>query len=255
LYPNPLKQKLSGRGLVLGTGLPYPSPIVAGAVIAAAPDFLWIETEHAPYGTESLGAIPVLARQQGVAPMIRVAWNDPALIKKAYDIGAVAVMVPQINSAEEARQAVRYAHYPPDGQRGIAPVWPRIAGVDPLEVIRTANQETVLVLQMESREAYENLDEIKAVPGIDVLLVGPMDLSASVGKTAELGSPEVQEIVRDVPGRLAGTGIVPGIALGDVAEAKEKAEWGYRFINVGNPLIYGVQVVQEGLEDLRRNEG
>ena len=251
MYPNPLKQKLRNGEIVLGSGLPAPLPWVAGAVLSAQPDFLWIETEHAPSGTEALGAIPVLARQSGVAPMIRVAWNDPALIKKAYDIGAVAVMVPQVNTPEEAAKAVEYARYPPEGNRGISPVWPRIAGEDGNHVIKTANEETVLVLQLESRQAYDNIDEIKKVPGFDVLLVGPLDLSASVGRITETGSREVQEIMQDVPRRLEGSGIVAGTTLLDVAEIQEKIRWGYRFLNVGNALGYGVQVVQKNLEILR----
>ena len=253
LYPNPLKQKLKSGELVLGTGLPHPSPLIAGPILSTGPDFIWIETEHAPYGAESLGAIPVLARQKGVAPMVRVAWNDPALIKKAYDIGAVAVMVPQINTPAEAQRAVRYARYPPEGQRGVAPAWPRIAGEDFGRVVKTANEETVLILQLESREAYDNIDEIKRVPGFDVLLVGPLDLSASVGKIAETGCPEVQDIMRDVPGRLEGTGIVAGTTLVDVEEIQEKIRWGYRFLNVGNAMGYGAQVVAQHLATLRAN--
>ena len=95
MYPNPLKQKLRKGEIVLGTSLPVPSSLVLGTIVQARPDFVWIDTEHAPFATESLDAIPVLARQNGVAPMIRVAWNDPALIKKAFDVGAVAVMVPR----------------------------------------------------------------------------------------------------------------------------------------------------------------
>jgi len=254
LYPNPLKQKLQNGDLVLGTGLPYPSPMIAGPILSIGPDFLWIETEHAPYGAESLEAVPVLARSRGVAPMIRVAWNDPALIKKAYDAGAVAVMVPQINTAEEAARAVQYAHYPPQGQRGVSPYWANIAGLDMRQVAKTANEETVLVLQMESVQAYENIEEIKKVPGIDVLLVGPMDLSASLGKMAELGAREVQDIIRDVPKRLEGAGIVPGTTLGSLTEIQEKISWGYRFMNVGNAMGYGVDVVRQNLETLRASQ-
>ena len=199
MYPNPLKQKLRKGDIVLGTSLPVPSSLVLGTIVQAQPDFVWIDTEHAPFATESLDAIPVLARQNGVAPMIRVAWNDPALIKKAYDVGAVAVMVPQVNTAEEAARAVQYARYPPEGQRGLSPMWTRIAGEDWNHVIKTANAETVLILQIESQEAYDNIDEIKQVAGIDVLLVGPLDLSASVGKITETSAGEVQEIMRDVP--------------------------------------------------------
>jgi len=255
MYPNPLKQKLRKGEIVLGTSLPVPSSLVLGTIVQARPDFVWIDTEHAPFATESLDAIPVLARQNGVAPMIRVAWNDPALIKKAFDVGAVAVMVPQVNTAEEAARAVQYARYPPEGQRGLSPMWTRIAGEDWNHVIKTANAETVLILQVESQEAYDNIDEIKQVAGIDVLLVGPLDLSASVGKITETSAREVQEIMRDVPGRLEGSGIVAGTTLVDLSEIQEKLRWGYRFMNVGNILAYGTQVLTQNIEILRANPG
>ena len=253
MFPNPLKQKLKNGEIVLGSALPVASALVTGTICDANPDFIWIDTEHAPFGVEALDVIPSLMRLRGVAPMIRVAWNDPALIKKAFDVGAVAVMVPQINTAEEAAKAVEYARYPPEGQRGISPSWPRVAGVDWGEAIRRSNEEAVLILQLESQEAYDNLDEIKKVPGFDVLLVGPMDLSASVGKITETGSKEVQEIMEDVPKRLEGTGIVAGTTLPDPTEVQQKLKWGYRFMNVGSILGYGAQVVQQNLAMLREN--
>ena len=253
MYPNPLKRKLKSGEIVLGSSLPAPTPHLAGSVLSTQPDFLWIDTEHAPFGTEALDAIPVLARSKGVAPMIRVAWNDPALIKKAYDVGAVAVMVPQVNTPEEAAQAVRYAKYPPEGDRGLSPGWVRVAGEDWNQVIKTANEETVLVLQVESREAYENIDETKKIPGIDVLLVGPLDLSASVGKITETNSKEVQEIMEDVPRKLEGTSIVAGTTLMEVGDIQEKIRWGYRFLNVGNIVAYGTPILQDNIETLRRD--
>ena len=251
MYPNPLKQKLKDGGTVLGSDLSVPSPFAAGLVLAAKPDFVWIDTEHSAFSTEALEAIPLLARQKGVAPLIRVAWNDPALIKKAYDVGAVVVVVPQVDTPDEAARAVSYARYPPEGKRGVTPLWAIAAGEDWDRVIRTANQETVLVLQVESRQAYENLDEIKSVPGIDVLFVGPLDLSASLGKMGETRSREVQDIVRDVPKRLAGSGIAAGTSVDAAADAQEKIDWGYRFLCVGNILFYGAQVLTETLQTLR----
>jgi 4-hydroxy-2-oxoheptanedioate aldolase len=253
MYPNPLKQRLRNGEIVLGTNIGVFSPHLAGIIIDARPDFLWIDTEHMPYGPEALDVIPVIARMRGVAPLIRVAWNDPGLIKKAYDAGAVAVMVPQINTAEEAARAVQYARYYPEGQRGLSPMWTRIAGADWNQVIKTANEETVLVLQIESRQAFDNLDQIKQVPGIDVLLVGPLDLSATVGTITDTGSPQVQEIMREVPRRLQGTGIAAGTTLGEVADLQEKIRWGYQLLNVGSPIGYGVQVLRKHLEVLRAN--
>ncbi|MGB5048114.1 MAG: aldolase/citrate lyase family protein, partial [Caldilineaceae bacterium] len=236
MYPNPLKEKLRNGQTVLGTALSAPTSGVAASACKADIDFLWIDTEHAPYATESLDMIPVIARQNGVAPMIRVAWNDPALIKKAYDVGAVAVMVPQVSNAEEAARAVEYAFYPPKGARGVSPSWPNLAGVDWNHAIRTANDETVLIVQIESREAYDNIEEIAAVPGIDVLFVGPMDMSASLGVITQMQDPGLQEIMREFPKILAEKGIPAGTTLMDVNEIKQKLAWGYRFMNVGNPL-------------------
>tara|TARA_B100000586_G_C19937917_1_gene354253 strand:- start:323 stop:736 length:414 start_codon:yes stop_codon:yes gene_type:complete len=130
-------------------------------------------------------------------------------------------------------------------------MWPRIAGEDWHHVIKTANQETVLVLQIESQQAYKNIDAIKQIPGIDVLLVGPLDLSASVGKITETNCKEVQEIMRDVPRRLEGSGIASGTTLMDLSDIQEKISWGYRFLNVGNTLSYGTQVLKKNLEILR----
>ena len=255
MYPNPLKQKLKAGELVLGTAIPFPSASLVVMSCQTGVDFLWIDLEHSPYGTESLDAIPVLARHHGVAPMIRVAWNDPHLIKKAFDVGAVAVMVPQVNTAEEAARAVQYAYYPPMGQRGVSPNWPQVAGEDWMNVIRTANDETVLIVQIESVQAYENLDAIAAVPGIDVLLVGPMDMSASVGKITDMQCAEVQTMMEDIPKRLAGSGIAIGTTLGDVSEIQQKYRWGYRFLNVGSPIGFGVSAVKEHIATLRTNPG
>lgn len=251
MYPNPLRQKLKNGELVLGTNLPAPTAQAAGATCAAGIDFIWIDTEHQPYGAEALEAVAPILRMRGVAPVIRVAWNDPALIKKAYDVGAVAVMVPQVNTVEEARRAVEYAHYPPLGQRGISPGWPHVYGRDWIDTIRTANDETVLILQLESKEAYDNLDAIKKIPGIDVILVGPMDLSASLGVITEMQSPLVQNIMQDVPRRLAGTGIVTGTTLNNLDELQQKKDWGYNFLNIGSPLGYGVSVVKDYAQKLR----
>jgi 4-hydroxy-2-oxoheptanedioate aldolase len=253
MYPNPIKQKLAAGEAVLGTGLAAFSPHIAGPTLSTGIDFLWIDTEHMPYGVEELDVIPVLARQRGVAPMIRVAHNDPGLIKKAYDVGAVLVMVPQVNSAEEARRAVDAARYAPEGNRGLSPMWSRVAGVDWQTILDTANEETLLICQMESKESWEHLDEIAAVPGVDIILVGPLDLSASLGMAGQTGSKEVQQIIEEAPKRLEGSGVVLGTTLVDPEEIKQKIDWGYRFLNVGNPLAYGVQAVTDHVRDLREH--
>jgi 4-hydroxy-2-oxoheptanedioate aldolase len=251
MYPSPLKQKLRQGELVLGTYLPAFNAAIATQSARTGVDFLWIDTEHMPFGAESLETVPVLVRNQGVAPVIRVAWNDPHLIKKAMDVGAVAIMVPQVNTAAEAARAVQSTFYPPLGQRGIAPYWPLVAGENWSNVVRTANDETALLIQIESVEAFQNLEAIAAVPGVDGLVVGPTDLSASVGKITDIQSDEVQRIMEEIPRRLAGSGLVIGTILGDVAEIQQKYRWGYRFLAIGSPLNYGLAVVAEHVKTLR----
>ena len=250
-YPNPLKQRIRDGELVLGTVLPAHDSFTASVVCRSDIDFLWIDTEHSASAVEDLDMVPVIARQNDVAPMIRVAWNDPALIKKAYDIGAVAVMIPQINTAEEAARAMQFARYAPEGQRGVSPYWAMLAGLDFNHVAKTANAETVTVLQIESVEALANLDEIKKVEGIDVLFMGPTDLSATMGMITETESAEVQAAIRDFPRRLEGSGIMAGTTLDDLQDIRQKIEWGYRYINVGSPLGYGLRVLKDNLDALR----
>ena len=250
-YPNPLKQRIRDGELLLGTVLPAPTSFLASVVCKSDIDFLWIDAEHSSIWIEQLDTIPVIARRNDVAPMIRIAWNDPALVKKAYDIGSVAVMIPQVNTAEEAERAVRYARYAPEGNRGISPYWAMLAGLDFNHVVRTANDETVVVLQVESLEAYENLDEIMQVPGIDVLFVGPTDLSATLGVITQTDSKEVQDIMREVPKRIEGSGIMAGTTLDDVGDIQQKIDWGYRYINVGTPMGYGMRALEENLDTLR----
>ena len=254
MYPNPLKSKLKSGEIVLGSGgVVGPSLHMVGAIASAGPDFIWVDTEHQPFGSESLPGICAIMRLRGVAPVVRVPWNDPALIKKAYDAGAVAVMVPQVDDADAAATAVEYARYPPLGNRGVSPNWQIITGEDFEHVIATANDETVLIVQMESVAAYENLDEIIQVEGIDVIMVGPMDLSASLGKIAQTDCQEVREIMKEVPRRLEGSGIAAATTLGEVGDIQEKIRWGYQMMNVGSALSYGGAVLKDNLEALRAN--
>ncbi len=129
MYPNPLRRKILDGELVLGTMLPaHDIRIAAALAYGCKADFIWLDQEHSPFGPRDMEMIPIMLRQQGIAPLVRVAWNDPGLIKKAYDGGAVSVMVPQVDNVEAARRAIDYASYPPVGKRGISPSWPALAG-------------------------------------------------------------------------------------------------------------------------------
>jgi 2-keto-3-deoxy-L-rhamnonate aldolase RhmA len=124
-----------------------------------------------------------------------------------------------------------------------------------MKVVKTANDETVLILQMESVEAYEQADEILALDGFDVLLVGPMDLSASLGVTADMQNPKVQTIMEEMPKRAEGTGKIIGTTLGNPDEIRQKIDWGYKFLNLGTPLGYGIRFVNDRFVEYREQAG
>ena len=137
MYPSTIRDRIKNKELLLSSSMFSREFHTAAAVYQTGPDWVWIDLEHSPWGTESIGPLCVMARQAGVAGVIRVPWNNPGDIKKAYDVGAVGVMVPQVDNADEARQAINYAKYPPLGERGIAPWFAGPMGIDTTEVTAT----------------------------------------------------------------------------------------------------------------------
>ena len=137
--------------------------------------------------------------------MVRVPGLDPIAIKKALDIGASTVMVPQVGTEDEAKRAVEYAKYPPQGSRGITPTWTTFLDVSWDDYLPAANDETCVIVQIESPQGIANLDAIAAVEGVDVVFAGPADLSASLGVIGQLQHPKVQA----VPGRVSRSASAP----------------------------------------------
>jgi 4-hydroxy-2-oxoheptanedioate aldolase len=187
-------------------------------------------------------------------PMIRVAGLDPQLIKKALDVGASAIMVPQINTAEEARLAVQYAKYPPEGTRGISPLWPMFMDVTYDDYLPRANAETCVVVQVESPAGIENLEAIATVEGVDVVFAGPLDLSASLGHIGQVGHPTVQKFLEDFPRRVARIGKPAAITYNGYELCRQAYEQGYRYINIGNIGLQGALGLSEDLRRLRELE-
>ncbi|MBF06335.1 MAG: hypothetical protein CL741_03560 [Chloroflexi bacterium] len=255
MYPSNIREKIERQDLLLSSQMPGREWHIAAAVYQTGPDWVWIDQEHAPWGTESLGPICVMARQSGVAAVIRVPWNTPSDIKKAYDSGAVGVMVPQVDNTEEAKDAIRFAKYPPIGERGIAPWFAAPMGLDASEVIKNANNETVLLLQMESVEAYERLDETLELEDFEVLLVGPEDLAASLGFPGNKYHEKVETIMRDVAEKMQKRGKSLATTFADPDDARRWIAEGYRMMNVGSVLTIGTVKMKEIYAELREEFG
>mgnify|MGYP001196062575 CR=1 FL=1 len=252
MFENRIKKRIADGKTAFGGTLPDASDMLAKAVINTGIDFLWIDLEHRPYEVDAVRWTPILCRQQGCSAMVRVAGLDSERIKKALDIGANTIMVPQVGTADEARRAVQYAKYPPEGTRGISPLWTQFMDISWDDYLPQANDETCVVVQIESPEGVENLDEIAAVDGVDVVFAGPMDLSATFGHIGQTDHPEVKRFLEEFPKRVAKAGKAAGVVFATLEECKWAHEVGYRFIAYGNILAAGGAALSSGLGELKK---
>jgi 2-keto-3-deoxy-L-rhamnonate aldolase RhmA len=175
---NSLKEKLKAGRAVAGTFVGLGHPDVTEWLSQLDFDWLLLDAEHGPLGFETLQSMMQSMHNPNCVPIVRPQWNDPVIIKRVLDLGAYGVLIPWVNTKTEAENAVRACKYPPEGIRGYGPR--RAAMLDP-DYYRTANAELLVTVQIETRMALDNLDEILAVEGIDACYVGPYDLSCSLG--------------------------------------------------------------------------
>jgi len=193
-------------------------------------DWLVLDTEHSPIDlTTAVHCLQAISTTS-TSPMVRVAWNDPILIKRALDAGAYGLVVPMVNTREEAERAVRATRYPPQGDRSVGGVRPRLYGG--ADYVEHANEEILLVVQIEHIEAVRNAREILSTPGVDAYFVGPNDLASSMGLqgTPFLQDPRFQEALASVLRVARELGVPAGIHTYDAAAARQRIEEGYQFI-------------------------
>jgi 4-hydroxy-2-oxoheptanedioate aldolase len=254
MFENKVKKLLAEGKAAWGASLPDASELIAKLTVDTGVDFLWTDIEHRPFDIYEVRWVPMICRRKGCVPVVRVAGLDPQLIKKALDVGASAIMVPQVNNAAEARRAVEYARYPPEGSRGVSPLWPIFMDVSYDDYLPHANAETCVIVQIESPAGIENLEAIAAVEGVDVVFAGPLDLSASLGHIGQTGHPEVRKFLEEFPRRVARCGKASGITLVGYEPCKRAYEQGYRFINIGNLAFQGTIGLSADLQKLRQLE-
>ena len=233
LPTNPFKKAiLSGRhqvGLWVSLVSAYNAELVAGAGF----DWLLIDGEHSPNDVDT-----VLAQLQAVAPypvspVVRPAWNDKVLMKRYLDVGVQTFLVPYVQNVAEAEAAVAATRFPPDGIRGVAGVTRASRFGRVPNYHRRAHEELCLLLQIETREGLDNLEEIAKVDGVDGLFIGPADLAAGLGHLGDMGHHEVQSAIEDAIRRIKACGKAPGILTPDEKLAKRYIELGTLFTAVG----------------------
>lgn len=188
--PSEFRQRLLRHETLLGTMLTLPSPVVAELLARSGFDWIFIDGEHGPLGVSELLAILQAIGGQTTA-LVRVPPRDLAAIQRALDLGADGVIVPQVNTASQAAEVVRQARYAPLGSRGVGLARAHDYGFGFKNYLDSANDRISVVVQAEHIEAVENIEEILQVPGVDAVLLGPYDLSASLNRTGQLEDPLV----------------------------------------------------------------
>ncbi len=205
--------------------------------------FRWfmIDNEHAPVNPETMAAMVAVLAGRGAAPFVRVGNVDQYLIKQALDAGARGILVPLVNSEAQARAAVTFAKYPPDGVRGAAAAAASRYGSELSTYLRTANSDTIVGVQIETEEALEHLEAIAAVKGVDLLFVGPTDLTLSLGLGDDRTNPKVREAMRRVVETAQRHGKVAGTLVVSAEEKRAAVEIGFRFISLASDVRFLIQ--------------
>jgi len=200
---NPVKQKLKNGQKTIGGFLQTLSPVAAEIMAQAGFDWLIVDLEHSPGDFANLQAQLQAMNGSGVVPFARAPWNDMVAIKRILDTGVMGVLVPYVNTREEAEAAVAACKYPPQGVRGVAGS-PRAAGYtgNTMPYLNSANEETIVMIAVETLEAVANLDEILTVEGLDGIFIGPVDLASSMGYLGDPTQAEVQEVIARIESKV-----------------------------------------------------
>jgi len=236
---NTLKGRLSSStDPSFGTWISSSSLVCLDALKGMGFEWFMIDTEHAPVNPETLAAMVSLLGEGGPTPLVRVGNVDQYLVKQALDSGAHGILVPLVSTEAQAKAAVAFAKYPPDGVRGAAAAAASRYGRELSSYLRSANAETLVGVQIETKEALDHLEEIARVDGVDILFVGPQDLTLSLGLLDDRKNPRVREAMRKVVVACERHGKVPGTLVIDPEEKKVAVELGFRFISLASDIRF-----------------
>lgn len=208
-------------------------------------DWLVIDNEHAPNDLRSTMAQLQVLQSSPSHPVVRLPMGEAWAIKQVLDAGAQNLLIPMVETAEQARELVRATRYPPDGIRGSGAALGRASRFAAIpDYTQTANAQICLTVQIESRTALENLEEICAVDGVDAAFIGPSDLACDLGHTGAKNSPEVQSAIKTALATINASGKVPGILATDPETTETYRAWGARQLAVGVDVVLFASAVR-----------
>ena len=224
-----------------GTWISSSSLVHLDALRGLGFDWFMIDTEHSHVNPETLAAMVALVGSGRPAPLIRVGDVHPYLIKQALDSGAQGILAPLVNSEAQARAAVAYAKYPPDGVRGVAAAAASRYGLDLPRYLRHANADTLVGVQIETREGLANVDAIAATTGVDLLFVGPQDLTLNLGFVDERTHPKVLEAMSQVVRSCEDHGKIAGTLVVSREEKQMAIDLGFRFVALASDVRFAIE--------------
>jgi 4-hydroxy-2-oxoheptanedioate aldolase len=233
LPQNPFKRALKAGTAQIGLWSSLSSAYSVEIIAGAGFDWILLDMEHSPNDLESL-----LSQLQAAAPYpshaaVRVPWNDMVTIKRVLDAGAQTLLIPYVQTAEEAKQAVANTRYPPAGVRGVAGTTRASRFGRVKNYARRAHEETCVLVQLETQPALAEIEKVAAIDGVDGIFIGPADLHASMGYTGETANPAVMPIIEDAIRRIRKAGKAPGYLSPVEADAKRMLSAGALFVAVG----------------------
>lgn len=231
LFQNPIKKLLQQGKKTNGAWVQTGSPVNAEIMAAAGFDFILLDLEHGPGDNMTLLHVCQALGGTGAVPFVRATWNDFVQIKRILDAGAYGVLVPYVNTKQEAEAAVRACKYPPEGIRGVAGS-PRAVGYgsNKGDYLSRANDEILILTAVETKTAVDNLDEILTATGLDGIFIGPMDLASSLGHLGDPSHPEVQAVIREVEQKVIASKKTLASLTGSWEEAKAMYQRGYQMV-------------------------
>jgi len=244
---NAFKHALAGGRQQIGLWSSLSSHYTVEIIAGAGYDWILLDMEHSPNDLESLLAQLQAAAAYPTHPVVRVPWNDAVMVKRVLDVGAQSILVPYVSTAVEARNAVASTRYPPAGMRGVAGTtratrFGRVQGY-----AKKAHEEICVLVQVETKQALDNLEEICAVEGVDGVFIGPADLHASLGYPGETANPRILPLIEEAMRRIRKAGRAPGYLSPVEADAKKMLAAGSLFVAVGAD----VGILARGAESLR----
>ncbi len=240
---NHVKRRLIAGEPSVGTWLSLPSPEAAEYVATLGFDWLVVDTEHNAIDIRTLSQMFGVIAPAGVAPMVRIPWNSAENFKRVLDAGAWGVVVPMVNSREEAERAVEATRFPPAGARSVGGSMPAIRyGTTGGDYLKRADDEIVIVLQIEHVTGVEHADEILSVPGVDACFIGPNDLAASlgigIGVPLESDNEKLNEAIEEIRAACVRNHVAPGIHTSGAAGVNQRIGEGFQFLAMASEMSY-----------------